>query len=133
MVGSGMPKSYREQRICKTWFCGNPPALLFATRKGGPLSQRNVIRAFYIAGAKCEFHALRRLRNETLRRTRVPEDLIRLWLGHAGSSMTYTYAKGLGTDVNWRQEWANRLRTWVTKGYKSCSDSKQQSSVSGLF
>jgi integrase len=94
MVGSGMPKSYREQRICKTWFCGNPPALLFATRRGGPLSQRNVIRAFYIAGAKCEFHALRRLRTGTLRRTRVPEDLIRLWLGHAGSSMTYTYAKG---------------------------------------
>jgi integrase len=83
--------------------------LLFATRKGGPLSQRNVIRAFYIAGAKCGFHALRRFRTETLRRARVPEDLIRLWLGHAGNSMTDTYAKGLATDINWRQEWANRV------------------------
>jgi integrase len=83
--------------------------LLFATRKGGPLSQRNVIRAFYIAGAKCGFHAPRRFRTETLRRNRVPEDLIRLWLGHAGNSMTDTYAKGLATDINWRQEWANRV------------------------
>lgn len=56
----------------------------------------------------CGFHALRRLRTETLRRERVPEDLVRLWLGHAGTSMTDTYAKGLADDVAWRQEWANR-------------------------
>jgi integrase len=83
--------------------------LLFATRTGGPLSQRNVLRAFYTAGAMCGFHSLRRFRTETLRRQRVPEDLVRLWLGHAGTSMTDTYAKGLAADVAWRQEWANRV------------------------
>jgi integrase/recombinase XerD len=82
--------------------------LLFATRNGGPLSQRNVLRAFYTVGAMCGFHALRRFRTETLRRERVPEDLVRLWLGHAGHSVTDTYAKGLAKDIAWRQEWANR-------------------------
>jgi integrase len=92
--------------------------LLFATRKGGPLSQRNVRRAFYTAGAMCGFHALRRFRTETLQRERVPEDLISLWLGHAGTvrdavgnmfaSVTDTYAKGLAEDLKFRQEWAAR-------------------------
>jgi len=82
--------------------------LRFATRTGGPLSQRNVLRAFHIAGATCGFHALRRFRTETLRRERVPEDLIRLWLGHAGQNMTDLYAKGLAEDTVWRQEWAAR-------------------------
>jgi integrase len=63
--------------------------LLFATHTGGALSQRNVLRAFYTAGAMCGFHALRRFRTEALRRERVPEDLVRLWLGRAGTSVRY--------------------------------------------
>jgi integrase len=82
--------------------------LLFATRKGKPLSQRNVLRSFRTAGATCGFHAFRRFRAETLRRERVPEDLVRFWLGHAGASVTDTYANGLREDLSWRKDWAQR-------------------------
>jgi len=82
--------------------------LLFATRDGKPLSQRNVLRSFQVAGATCGFHAFRRFRAETLRRERVPEDLVRFWLGHAGASITDTYANGLREDLTWRQEWSQR-------------------------
>jgi integrase len=82
---------------------------LFGTRSGGRvLNYRNVLRALHAGGAMCGFHALRRFRTETLRRARVPEDLVRLWLGHAAHSVTDTYAKGLSEDVPWRQEWAER-------------------------
>jgi integrase len=82
--------------------------LLFATKQGKPLSQRNVLRSFHDAGATCGFHALRRFRAETLRRERVPEDLVRFWLGHASANVTDIYANGLRDDVSWRQEWAQR-------------------------
>jgi integrase len=82
--------------------------LLFATRDGKPLSHRNVHRSFADAGATCGFHAFRRFRAETLRRERVPEDLVRFWLGHASTSVTDNYANGLREDLVWRQEWAQR-------------------------
>jgi integrase len=103
--------------------------LLFSTRKGSPLSQRNAIRAFHGAGANCGFHALRRFRTETLRRARVPEDLIRLWLGHAGTSMTDTYAKGLATDIDWRQEWANRVGLGFALGLHWVTNAVQIQSI----
>ena len=103
--------------------------LLFATRTGGPLSQRNVLRAFYIAGAMCGFHALRRFRTETLRREGVPEDLVRLWLGHAGTSVTDTYANGLAADVAWRQEWANRVGLGFAFGLYGVTNVAQIKSV----
>ena len=82
--------------------------LLFATRDGKPLSQRNVLRSFHDTGATCRFHALRRFRAETLRCERVPEDLVRFWLGHASASVTDTYANGLREDFIWRQDWVQR-------------------------
>jgi integrase len=96
-----LAKVLREYAVGRSGF-------LFATRGGRPLSQRNVLRSFYTAGATCGFHALRRFRTETLRRERVPEDLVRLWLGHAGASVTDTYANGLRQDLSWRQDWAQR-------------------------
>ncbi len=82
--------------------------LLFATRDGKPLSQRNVLRPLYNAGADYGFHAFRRFRTQTLRRDRVPEDLVRLWLGHANTSVTDIYANGLREDLTWRREWCER-------------------------
>jgi integrase len=61
--------------------------LLFHTQKGKPLSQRNVLRALLKSGATCGFHGFRRFRTETLRKERVPEDLIKLWLGHASATV----------------------------------------------
>lgn len=78
---------------------------LFATNKGRPLQQRNVLRALHATGKKVGFHAFRRFRAETLRRARVPEDLTKLWLGHSKSTVTDFYAGGLQNDEVWRQEW----------------------------
>jgi integrase len=81
---------------------------LFAAKSGQPLQQRNVLRAVHATGKKVGFHAFRRFRTETLRRARVPEDLIRLWLGHSKQSVTDLYASGLERDEVWRREWCER-------------------------
>ena len=87
----------------------NQPGYLFATRKGKPLSHRNVRRALKrAAGRSIGFHAFRRFRAAVLRKARVPEDLIKLWLGHAGN-ITDDYAAQLREDVAFRQEWAARV------------------------
>ena len=39
----------------------------------------------------------------------MPEDLIGLWLGHAGRSITDTYARQLREDVDFRKEWAEKV------------------------
>jgi integrase len=49
---------------------------LFATKSGRPLGQRNVLRALHATGKKVGLHSFRRFRTGTLRRARVPEDLI---------------------------------------------------------
>lgn len=82
---------------------------LFATRKGNrPLAQRNVLRALHDAGVRVGFHAFRRFRTQTLRRARVPEDLIAFWLGHARHTVTDLYAAGLQHDHEWRREWCEK-------------------------
>lgn len=82
---------------------------LFAARSGTPLQQRNVIRALHATGKKIGLHAFRRFRAETLRRARVPEDLIKLWLGHSKQTVTDFYAVGLERDEAWRREWCERV------------------------
>ena len=57
------------------------PGYLFAANSGRPLQQRNVLRALHATGKKVGLHAFRRFRAETLRRSRVPEDLIKLAAG----------------------------------------------------
>jgi integrase len=83
---------------------------LFATRDGGrPLAQRNVLRALHASKAAAGFHAFRRFRTQTLRRARVPEDLIGFWLGHSRRTVTDLYAAGLQHDEAWRSEWCERV------------------------
>jgi integrase len=81
---------------------------LFAAKGGRPLQQRNVIRALHATGKKVGLHAFRRFRTETLRRSRVPEDLTKLWLGHSKQTVTDFYASGLQKDEAWRREWCDR-------------------------
>jgi len=38
----------------------------------------------------------------------VPEDLIKVWLGHSKESITDYYATGLEDDLVWRREWCER-------------------------
>jgi len=82
--------------------------LLFATKKGKPLGQRNVLHALLKAGGTCGFHGFRRFRTETLRKERIPEDLIKLWVGHASKTVTALYAEGLREHQDWRQDWCAR-------------------------
>ena len=42
-------------------------------------------------------------------RSRVPEDLIGLWLGHAKKTITDVYADGLKNDIQWRREWCEKV------------------------
>jgi integrase len=90
-------------------FVNGKVGYLFATKNGSPLQQRNVLRALHSTGKKVGFHAFRRFRTETLRRGRVPEDLIRFWLGHAKQTVTDFYAGGLEKDDAWRREWGERV------------------------
>jgi integrase len=80
---------------------------IFAASTGRPLQQRNVLGWLHET-KRVGFHAFRRFRTEVLRRARVPEDLIRLWLGHAKPTVTDLYADGLKNDSAWRQEWSSR-------------------------
>ncbi len=81
---------------------------LFAASSGKPIQQRNALRALHATGKKVGLHALRRFRTETLRRVGVPEDLTKLWLGHAKQTVTDFYAAGLQKDEAWRREWCER-------------------------
>ena len=81
---------------------------LFSTKDGKPLQQRNVLRVLHATGKKVGSHVFRRFRTETLRRARVPEDLISLWEGRAKQSVTDLYALGLHKDEAWRREWCEK-------------------------
>jgi integrase len=110
---------------------------LFASRNGTPLIDRNVLKALHATGVKVGFHALRRYRTETLRRARVPEDLIRMWLGHASGSITDLYAEGLRNDEQFRRDWCDRAGLGFAlnglKGYKvSVGASTAENPVSPL-
>jgi integrase len=67
---------------------------LFATKTGRPLGQRNVLHVLHqVADRKIGFNCFRRFRVTHLRKNRVPEDLLRYWIGHANKSITDGYSK----------------------------------------
>ena len=56
----------------------------------------------------CGFHSFRRFRVTHLRKNRVPEDLIRFWIGHADKSVTDGYSK-MKEDAGFRRVCAENL------------------------
>src|ERR1700730_14442434 len=54
------------------------------------------------------YHAFRRFRFAVLRKAGVPDDLIKLWLGHS-QNLIDLYAAQLRYDVAYRREWCERL------------------------
>ena len=82
--------------------------LVFASPTGKPLSHSNLRnRLLYpileVAGIdKAGFHAFRRFRVTHLRKKRVPEDLIRFWLGHGDKTVTDGYSQ-LKQDTEYRK------------------------------
>jgi integrase len=87
---------------------GRNEGFLFMNEAGGSLHQSNVLRRSLhpilekIGHAKCGFHAFRRFRVTHLRKQRVPEDLIRFWIGHADRSVTDGYSR-VKDDVEFRR------------------------------
>jgi hypothetical protein len=80
---------------------------LSTTRAGRVLDQRNSFKALHGAGNRGGFHAFRRFRFAVLRRGGVPENLIKLWLGHPQNLMDL-YAAQLRYDVVYRREWCEK-------------------------
>jgi integrase len=89
-------------------YAANKSGYLFATARGKPLGQRNVLRALHATGKTVGLHAFRRFRTETLRRACIPEDLTKLWLGHSTKTITDSYALGLQKDEEWRRKWCKK-------------------------
>jgi integrase len=80
---------------------------LFTTRAGRLLDQRNSLKALHGAGNRGGFHAFRRFRFAVLRKAGVPENLIKLWMGHSQNLMDL-YAAQLRLDIAYRREWCDR-------------------------
>ena len=87
---------------------------LFQSHSGNPLSSSNVrnrsLHPILKAMGKetCGFHSFRRLRVTHLRKNRIPEDLIRFWIGHADKSVTDGYSK-VKEDVAFRKACAENV------------------------
>jgi integrase len=87
---------------------GRTSGFVFTNEAGGSLHQSNVLRRSLhkilegIGREKCGFHSFRRYRVTHLRKQRVPEDLLRFWIGHADKSITDGYSK-VKEDVKFRR------------------------------
>ena len=86
-------------------FAGNREGFLFGN--GAPLNESTARKHLDKQLPGVGFHAFRRFRTTTLRAQRVPEDIIRFWLGHSAGSITDRYSK-LGQDVEVRREWCEK-------------------------
>jgi integrase len=95
----------------KTYIGDRKDGFLFQTASGKPLTQRNVSRDglskirrdLKLDQNGKSFHAFRRFRSAHLRKSRVPWDLEKFWLGHANKSIGDRYAEQLKEDVEWRK------------------------------
>ena len=58
---------------------------------------------------KVRFHAFRRFRQAVLEKSDVRQLLIDYWMAHDNSDMSSRYAKQLTEDVEFRQEWAEKV------------------------
>jgi len=89
---------------------------LFHSGSGGPLLQRNILRdglnpVLTELGLKQDdkaFHSFRRFRVMHLRKSRVPWDLEKFWIGHADKDVTDKYAVQLKEDLDWRKDVAEK-------------------------
>ena len=59
--------------------------------------------------SKVRFHAFRRFRQAVLEKSEVRQLLIDFWLGHDNPDMSSRYGKQLTEDVEFRQEWAEKV------------------------
>ncbi|HYL46512.1 MAG TPA: tyrosine-type recombinase/integrase, partial [Candidatus Limnocylindrales bacterium] len=58
---------------------------------------------------RVRFHAFRRFREATLQRSEVRQILIDFWMGHENADMSARYGKQLTEDMEFRQQWAEKV------------------------
>jgi integrase len=86
--------------------------LLFCTRHGNQLNQRNILRHLHkaleeVGFEKAREHSFRRFRNTYLRNfTACPESILDFWLGWGSEGMSRHYDK-IKSDVVFRKEVTN--------------------------
>ena len=80
---------------------------LFADKAGIPLTINDVNKERRRAAVP-GFHSFRRFRTTHLRASRVPEDIIKFWVGHADRSITDRYSK-MAEDMDARRKWAAKI------------------------
>jgi integrase len=62
-----------------------------------------------IGRTRVRFHALRRFREASLQRSEVRQILIDYWMGHENADMSSRYGKQLTEDMEFRQQWAEKV------------------------
>jgi integrase len=115
------PAGFRDIDLCpelvamlKGFIDGRISGFLFQTKTGKPILQCSILTdqlhpiLSNLHIGQCGFHAFRRFRTTWLRRKRVPEDLVRFWIGHANKSITDDYSK-LKDDVEFRKHCAREV------------------------
>ena len=58
---------------------------------------------------RVRFHAFRRFREATLQRSEVRQILIDYWMGHENGDMSSRYGKQLTEDVEFREQWSEKV------------------------
>jgi len=100
--------------ILKDFVADRKTGFLFRNAVGKPLAQSNVLRRSLhpvlesLEVPKAGFHSFRRFRATHLSKSRVPESLVKFWMGHAESNQTEEYVK-LFDEVDYRREVADSI------------------------
>jgi integrase len=93
---------------------GRTNGFLFQNSAGNPLAQSNVLRRNLhpilsaLEVPKAVFRSFRSFRATHLSKSRVPESLVKFWMGHAETNQTEEYVK-LFDEVVYRREVADSI------------------------
>ena len=106
-------------RLLREFIGNRKSGLLFSSQNQTPLNKSNIRnRILYpILDMMCVEkggpHVFRRFRATWLRKRKAPEDLIRMWLGHGGSTVTDLYVN-VEKEKLWRKQEAERVGVGFT-------------------
>jgi len=93
---------------------GRTSGFLFQNEAAKPLAQSNVLRRNLhpiltaLGVPKAGFHSFRRFRATHLSKSRVPESLVKFWMGHAEANQSEEYVK-MFDEVVYRREVADSI------------------------
>jgi integrase len=100
--------------MLNAFVAGRTTGFLFQNEVGKPLAQSNVLRRQLhpilngLEVSKAGFHSFRRFRATHLSKSRVPESLMKFWMGHSETNQTEEYVK-LFDEVYYRKEVADSI------------------------